>query len=101
MSDTLVSKLTQSKPENQPLPDEIMENIKYRIVYQAIDDYRKYSRVIRENRKIGEFSVKRAKKMIREVEQFFNSNWYREICDIPAEIILNKLREENENEQQR
>ncbi len=63
------------------------------IVVQAIDDSRKaaisYKKGI--NKDLA------AKTMI-EVINFFNSSWYKEICEVDPDIIINKLKEELEDD---
>ena len=39
--------------------------------------------------------VRSAQRMIRECEDFFRSEWYRQLCDIDGEWMIRKLREQS------
>ena len=59
------------------------------VILQAVEDYRKCRRLVR--RKPGQVE---AQKMIREVEAFFRSGWYRQLSDTDGNQIIEMLRRE-------
>ena len=59
------------------------------IVLKAVEDYRKCRRKVR--RKPNQFE---AQKMIREIEVFFRSEWFRQLTDADGKVILEQLRKE-------
>ena len=52
------------------------ENLAQAIILQAVDDYRKCRRLVRQKP-----DQKEAQKMIREVEQFLCSRWFSQLAD--------------------
>ena len=65
------------------------ENLAQAIILQAVEDYRKCRRLVR--RKPNQFE---AQKMIREVEAFFRSKWFKQLSDVDGNIILEQLKQE-------
>ena len=65
------------------------EDFAQAIIQQAVDDYRKSRRRVRQKP-----DQKEAQAMIREVEQFFRSNWFRQLSDVDGSTILYNLRRE-------
>ena len=65
------------------------ENLANAIIVQAADDYRWARRQLKED----PYCLK-AIRMIKEVEPFFVSDWFRTLTDADGWMILSKLREE-------
>ena len=63
------------------------EDFAQAIILQAVDDYRKSRRRVRQKP-----DQKEAQAMIREVEQFFRSQWFRQLSDVDGSTILYNLR---------
>ena len=59
------------------------------IILQAVEDYRKCRRLVR--RKPGQVD---AQKMIREVEAFFRSRWFKQLTEADGNMILEGLKKE-------
>ena len=59
------------------------------IILQAVEDYRKCRRKVR--RKPNQFE---AQKMIREVERFFRSKWFKQLSEADGNMILEQLKKE-------
>ncbi len=59
------------------------------IILQAVKDYRRALRRIQRNPLDG--APKRRK---REIERFFRSQWFKDICDLDGETIMKSLQEE-------
>ena len=59
------------------------------IILQAVEDYRKCRRKVR--RKPGQVE---AQKMIREVEAFFRSQWFKQLTEADGNMILEGLKRE-------
>ena len=59
------------------------------IILQAVEDYRKCCRLVR--RKPGQVD---AQKMIREVEAFFRSRWFKQLTEADGNMILEGLKKE-------
>ena len=59
------------------------------IILVAVDDYRKYRRLVR--CKPGQIE---AQKMIREVEAFFRSRWFKQLSEADGNMILEQLKKE-------
>ena len=69
--------------------NENWEKLAQAIILQAVEDYRKCRRLVR--RKPGQVD---AQKMIREVEYFFRSDWYKQLSDTDGKQIIELLRRE-------
>ena len=69
--------------------NENWEKLAQAIILQAVEDYRKCRRLVR--RKPGQVD---AQKMIREVEYFFRSDWYKQLSDTDGNQIIEQLRRE-------
>jgi len=69
--------------------NENWEKFAQAIILQAVEDYRKCRRLVR--RKPGQVD---AQKMIREVEYFFRSDWYKQLSDTDGNQIIELLRRE-------
>ena len=65
------------------------EDLAQAIILQAVEDYRKCRRLVR--RKLNQFE---AQKMIREVEAFFRSKWFKQLSDADGNIIFEQLKQE-------
>ncbi len=63
------------------------EDFAQAIILQAVDDYRKCRRRVRQKP-----DQKEAQAMIREVEKFFRSRWFRQLSDVDGSTILYNLR---------
>ena len=59
------------------------------IILQAVEDYRKCRRLVR--RKPNQFE---AQKMIREIERFFRSKWFKQLSEADGNMILEQLKKE-------
>ena len=59
------------------------------VILQAVEDYRKCRRLVR--RKPGQVE---AQKMIREVEAFFRSRWFKQLTEADGNMILEGLKRE-------
>ena len=59
------------------------------IILQAVEDYRKCRRLVR--RKPNQFE---AQKMIREVERFLRSEWFKQLSAADGNMILELLKKE-------
>ena len=59
------------------------------IILQAVEDYRKCRRLVR--RKPNQFE---AQKMIREVERFLRSEWFKQLSAADGNMILEQLKKE-------
>lgn len=64
------------------------------IIRQAVEDYTTASRMVKGEIKHA-CGISDPFNTLTEVEKFFKSDWYAELCDIPAERILKKLKETN------
>ena len=69
--------------------NENWEKLAQAIILQAVEDYRKCRRLVR--RKPNQVE---AQKMIREVEYFFRSRWYKQLSDTDGNKIIEMLRRE-------
>ena len=65
------------------------EDLAQAISLQAVEDYRKCRRLVR--RKPNQFE---ARKMIREVERFFRSEWFKQLSEADGNMILEQLKKE-------
>ena len=65
------------------------ENLANAIIVQAADDYRWARKKLKED----PYCLK-AIRMIKEVEPFFTSDWFRALTDVDGEMILSRLKEE-------
>ena len=65
------------------------EDLANAIILKAVDDYRLASRRIR-----NVPDDEKSRKRIREVEQFFRSQWFRQLSDVDGSTILYNLRRE-------
>ena len=61
------------------------------IVIQAAKDYRKALGRLRRNPDNAS-----AKTELAKIERFFRSDWYDSLTSVPGELIIRKLKEENE-----
>ena len=59
-----------------------------RIILQAVEDYRKARRVRRRADRV------KAERTIREVEEFFLSDWFMQMTNVDGEKILKRLQKE-------
>ena len=69
--------------------NENWEKFAQAIILQAVEDYRKCRRLVR--RKPGQIE---AQKMIREVEAFFRSRWFKQLSEADGNMILEGLKKE-------
>ena len=63
------------------------------IITQAVDDYRAAIRSLSKKPK-----NKKALKTAMEVEEFFRSDWYKQLTEMDGEHLLERLRKEEANE---
>ena len=68
------------------------ENLAIAIVAQAVDDYR---RLLRGKRIIDKCKLNVT---IKNLEEFFLSDWFHLLTNVDGQTIINKLRREYENE---
>lgn len=60
----------------------MFEELAEAIIIQAVEDYRNA----------------RSKRRINEVERFFRSEWFRELCDLDGKAIIERLRKERDEQ---
>ena len=60
------------------------------IVEQAVEDYRKAQARIKANPMIADH----AKVELRQLEQFFRSQWFEALTDVDGQLILSRLKKE-------
>lgn len=78
----------------QGVTDKNYEDLANAIVRQAADDYRRALR----GKGYRYYAYDR---LIREIERFFRSRWYRMLTHVNGEYLLEKLREEHEEERRK
>lgn len=100
----------------------IYENLRNAIIKQAVDDYLSAARHIvslKKNKQkfiirtisnglklqktkfltyeqaeeLWQNNIDRNKNTMQSIENFFRSDWYRQLCDIPAEYMISKTKE--------
>lgn len=65
------------------------ERLANAIILKAVDDYR------RALRKLGRFEDDiNALSTVREVERFFRSKWFADLCNLDGEILIDRLKGE-------
>lgn len=65
------------------------------IVVQAVRDYRESTKLLkRKGKKLTEKKTKELTDLIKDVEEFLMSDWYKLITKIDGEELLHTLREE-------
>ena len=84
MSDRLKKEKT-SVPAVQP-----WQKLANAIVEQAVEDYRKAQARIKANPMIAGH----AKVELRQLEQFFRSQWFEALTDVDGQLILSRLKKE-------
>ena len=84
MSDRLKKEKT-SEPAIRP-----WQKLVNAIVEQAVEDYRKAQARIKANPMIADH----AKVELRQLEQFFRSQWFEALTDVDGQLILSRLKEE-------
>ena len=84
MSDRLKKEKT-SVPAVQP-----WQKLANAIVEQAVEDYRKAQARIKANPMIADH----AKVELRQLEQFFRSQWFEALTDVDGQLILSRLKKE-------
>lgn len=65
------------------------ENLANAIIMQAVKDYRKALKQLKQNKKYSP-----AKQQKRAGERFFRSEWYTELTSVNGEFLMKKLQEE-------
>ena len=78
----------QDPTQNWDPEREKWENFTMRIILQAVEDYRKARRVRRRADRV------KAERTIREVEEFFLSDWFMQMTNVDGEKILKRLQKE-------
>ena len=66
------------------------ENLAHAIILQAVKDYRSAMAIIRSSKKGSERQFKAAN-TITEIRLFFRSDWFKELCDLEPESLINRL----------
>ena len=84
MSDRLKKEKT-SEPAIRP-----WQKLANAIVEQAIEDYRKAQARIKANPMLADH----AKVELRQLEQFFRSQWFEALTDVDGQLILSRLKKE-------
>lgn len=84
MSDRLKKEKT-SEPAIRP-----WQKLANAIVEQAVEDYRKAQARIKANPMIADH----AKVELRQLEQFFRSQWFEALTDVDGQLILSRLKKE-------
>lgn len=69
-------------------PEEALANA---IILQAVKDYRVAMKKLRKRPK-----NESAKLMVSDCEAFFRSEWFKDLTNLNGEVLLKRLREENE-----
>lgn len=69
--------------------DEAYQNLAEAIVVQAVDDYRDALRIYKKNPNYKKLSAS-----MKELEDFFMSEWFETLSGLNGEEIMNKLRKE-------
>ncbi len=67
------------------------ENLANAIILQAVKDYREARKKLKKRPKNED-----AKLMVSDCEAFFRSEWFKALTNVNGEMLLKKLREENE-----
>ena len=65
------------------------EDLANAVVAQAAEDWKRAKRILRNDPK-----DEGAKRMLRDTERFFRSEWYRNLTNINPEYLMRKLKEE-------
>lgn len=65
------------------------ENLANAIIKQAADDYRKALKALSLNSR-----NKEAQATVKECEDFFRSDWYKQLTSLDGEYLIRKLKEE-------
>ena len=68
---------------------ESYQNLVDAIMMRAVKDYRRALRILRVN---PEHKLSRSRK--RDVETFFRSQWFCDLCDLDGEMLINRIRKE-------
>ena len=84
MSDRLKKEKT-SEPAIRP-----WQKLANAIVEQAVEDYRKAQARIKAN----PMNADHAKVELRQLEQFFRSQWFEALTDVDGQLILSRLKKE-------
>ncbi len=67
------------------------ENLANAIILQAVKDYREARKKLKKRPKNED-----AKLMVSDCEAFFRSEWFKDLTNLNGEVLLKRLREENE-----
>ena len=63
-------------------------NLANAIIYQAVEDYRKALKGVSYNRKYPPDII------VKKLEKFFRSSWYRSLTKVDGEYLIERIREE-------
>ena len=69
------------------------ENLANAIILQAVKDYRAALK-----NHLKRPTSEHARQDVEELERFFRSGWYQMLTDVDCEYLIERLREEAENE---
>lgn len=65
------------------------ENLANAIILMAVKDYRWALNKLKKRP-----NYEQAKRIIKEVEKFFHSSWYRELTSVDGNFLIEKIRSE-------
>ena len=74
------------------LSDKGLDNLRYAIIKQAVVNYQKSLKILRDPTKIGSSKYINAKYLKQECENFFLSPYFGTICDLDGERIIKEVR---------
>lgn len=73
------------------------DKLRNAIIFKAVEDYRYALSVFKKQasgKKVSKTMMWNAEKMKNEVERFFRSQLFHELCDLDPETLIRKLKEE-------
>lgn len=91
MSEKEFKKICIQNQQMQGEYTDIIDEIKNRIVLQAVKDYKDCKKAIFINDKVAGISPKKAKKMLLEIESFVLGDWYKMLTNIDGKVVLDEL----------
>lgn len=74
------------------LSDKGLDNLRYAIIKQAVLDYQKSLKLLRNSIKAESYMYIQAKDLKRECESFFLGPYFETICDLDGECIIKEVR---------
>ena len=91
MSEKDFNKMCIQNSQMQGDCTDIIDEIKYKIVLQAIKDYKDCKKAIFINDAVCGIKPKKARKMLLEIESFFWGDWYKMLTNIDGKVVLDEL----------